>query len=131
MCALPISPHKSISHEASNPVSKIDSSGPSPGTLPTGSWPFSLRRFSVAIADAVACGSSRPSTASRLARASRNRADASARSLLPRRSEEHTSELQSRMRNSYAVFCLKKKKATSGKEQELRLRAEVDRDDSP
>src|SRR3546814_6575433 len=29
-----------------------------------------------------------------------------------RRSEEHTSELQSLMRNSYAVFCLKKKKNT-------------------
>src|SRR3546814_1318372 len=29
------------------------------------------------------------------------------------RSEEHTSELQSLMRNSYAVFCLKKKKNTS------------------
>src|SRR3546814_6454265 len=28
----------------------------------------------------------------------------------PSRSEEHTSELQSLMRNSYAVFCLKKKK---------------------
>src|SRR3546814_10163350 len=28
----------------------------------------------------------------------------------PRRSEEHTSELQSLMRSSYAVFCLKKKK---------------------
>src|SRR3546814_6838788 len=28
----------------------------------------------------------------------------------PKRSEEHTSELQSLMRNSYAVFCLKKKK---------------------
>src|SRR3546814_6387221 len=27
----------------------------------------------------------------------------------PRRSEEHTSELQSLMRISYAVFCLKKK----------------------
>src|SRR3546814_14961876 len=27
----------------------------------------------------------------------------------PRRSEEHTSELQSLMRSSYAVFCLKKK----------------------
>src|SRR3546814_3231172 len=27
------------------------------------------------------------------------------------RSEEHTSELQSLMRNSYAVFCLKQKKA--------------------
>src|SRR3546814_9355951 len=29
--------------------------------------------------------------------------------LAPSRSEEHTSELQSLMRNSYAVFCLKKK----------------------
>src|SRR3546814_7190445 len=28
------------------------------------------------------------------------------------RSEEHTSELQSLMRNSYAVFCLKKKRRT-------------------
>src|SRR3546814_10463406 len=28
---------------------------------------------------------------------------------MARRSEEHTSELQSLMRNSYAVFCLKKK----------------------
>src|SRR3546814_9645602 len=31
----------------------------------------------------------------------------------PTRSEEHTSELQSLMRISYAVFCLKKKKQTS------------------
>src|SRR3546814_7971441 len=31
---------------------------------------------------------------------------------LERRSEEHTSELQSLMRISYAVFCLKKKKQT-------------------
>src|SRR3546814_10278711 len=30
----------------------------------------------------------------------------------PQRSEEHTSELQSLMRISYAVFCLKKKKQT-------------------
>src|SRR3546814_8204366 len=30
--------------------------------------------------------------------------------MTPDRSEEHTSELQSLMRNSYAVFCLKKKK---------------------
>src|SRR3546814_2959181 len=30
-------------------------------------------------------------------------------SIHPRRSEEHTSELQSLMRISYAVFCLKKK----------------------
>src|SRR3546814_4974289 len=34
------------------------------------------------------------------------------RSALEMRSEEHTSELQSLMRSSYAVFCLKKKKST-------------------
>src|SRR3546814_8151082 len=33
----------------------------------------------------------------------------------PDRSEEHTSELQSLMRISYAVFCLKKKKNTDSK----------------
>src|SRR3546814_2583711 len=33
------------------------------------------------------------------------------------RSEEHTSELQSLMRISYAVFCLKKKKHTNIREQ--------------
>src|SRR3546814_6284080 len=32
---------------------------------------------------------------------------------VPHRSEEHTSELQSLMRISYAVFCLKKKKPQS------------------
>src|SRR3546814_3020242 len=32
------------------------------------------------------------------------------REAIPYRSEEHTSELQSLMRISYAVFCLKKKK---------------------
>src|SRR3546814_6645458 len=35
------------------------------------------------------------------------------RVLFPARSEEHTSELQSLMRISYAVFCLKKKKKIS------------------
>src|SRR3546814_9364673 len=34
-----------------------------------------------------------------------------------KRSEEHTSELQSLMRISYAVFCLKKKKETTKKQQ--------------
>src|SRR3546814_1586596 len=38
------------------------------------------------------------------------RAVAAARRDVHRRSEEHTSELQSLMRISYAVFCLKKKK---------------------
>src|SRR3546814_7032418 len=37
------------------------------------------------------------------------------------RSEEHTSELQSLMRTSYAVFCLKKKKKSNTKHK-LRLK---------
>src|SRR3546814_5159055 len=41
-----------------------------------------------------------------------------------RRSEEHTSELQSLMRISYAVFCLKKKKTQQT--NELQQRASVD-----
>src|SRR3546814_10468660 len=36
------------------------------------------------------------------------------------RSEEHTSELQSLMRISYAVFCLKKKNNTQTKKQQQR-----------
>src|SRR3546814_7039500 len=36
------------------------------------------------------------------------------------RSEEHTSELQSLMRISYAVFCLKKKKNKTKKQQQQR-----------
>src|SRR3546814_3197202 len=40
------------------------------------------------------------------------------RYLLPVRSEEHTSELQSLMRISYAVFCLKKKKKTNKEKSE-------------
>src|SRR3546814_4448939 len=38
------------------------------------------------------------------------RIEAAVQSVLEQRSEEHTSELQSLMRISYAVFCLKKKK---------------------
>src|SRR3546814_10597758 len=37
------------------------------------------------------------------------------------RSEEHTSELQSLMRNSYAVFCLKKKKKPNHKTATYKL----------
>src|SRR3546814_9762970 len=37
----------------------------------------------------------------------------------PERSEEHTSELQSLMRISYAVFCLKKKKKNNNKQTNI------------
>src|SRR3546814_8596392 len=42
------------------------------------------------------------------------------REIAGQRSEEHTSELQSLMRISYAVFCLKKKKTTKLLEQHHR-----------
>src|SRR3546814_2150900 len=42
----------------------------------------------------------------------------------PARSEEHTSELQSLMRISYAVFCLRKKKATEYKRPRLNPQTE-------
>src|SRR3546814_10886689 len=51
-------------------------------------------------------GSGEPRSLCRPARASKARA----RGGLWKRSEEHTSELQSLMRISYAVFCLKKKR---------------------
>src|SRR3546814_9247402 len=41
--------------------------------------------------------------------------------LIPVRSEEHTSELQSLMRISYAVFCLKKKKIKTLKKHCARI----------
>src|SRR3546814_3286251 len=78
------------------------------------SFAFATRAFSAAssssMADSVA--SSEISWASDLPRP-RSKASTSpsaASSLFSTRSEEHTSELQSLMRLSYAVFCLKKKK---------------------
>src|SRR3546814_2825756 len=50
--------------------------------------------------------------AASIADASRDNAGKLADQVLHPRSEEHTSELQSLMRISYAVFCLKKKKTT-------------------
>src|SRR3546814_4126625 len=47
-----------------------------------------------------------------LATAEAMKLDGATRNFLGVRSEEHTSELQSLMRNSYAVLCLKKKKNT-------------------
>src|SRR3546814_10049837 len=46
-----------------------------------------------------------------------NQLDLIIRQLEEERSEEHTSELQSLMRSSYAVFCLKKQNKTYNPEQ--------------
>src|SRR3546814_4793494 len=44
-----------------------------------------------------------------------------------RRSEEHTSELQSLMRISYAVFCLKKKKKKKNTPYTLNIKIRIDK----
>src|SRR3546814_6407894 len=70
-----------------------------------GRWasPSLRRRAPHALAPAAAAAECR--------RIDRGKLQRSCRALsLPRRSEEQTSELQSLMRISYAVFCLKKKK---------------------
>src|SRR3546814_8228363 len=54
-------------------------------------------------------GGRREDRVARAARAEGRPAVAQEDLLVVHRSEEHTSELQSLMRNSYAVFCLKKK----------------------
>src|SRR3546814_3967796 len=67
---------------------------------------------SVARSQAAACGQF-AAVAGAGARARRQAARRAA--ALRTRSEEHTSELQSLMRISYAVFCLKKKKQKKNK----------------
>src|SRR3546814_1332257 len=57
-----------------------------------------------------ACGSPAPAPAGQTALP--HSARLVRRDIHPRRAEEHTSELQSLMRISYAVFCLKKKTTT-------------------
>src|SRR3546814_1391908 len=49
---------------------------------------------------------------------------------LGKRSEEHTSELQSLMRISYAVFCLKKKKRQPSRRKRVAVHAENKRSKS-
>src|SRR3546814_1014381 len=67
--------------------------------------------------DAVRCGQCPPNRGAFLRYASAalrpDGCERRAPSLHPVRSEEHTSELQSLMRISYAVFCLKKKSQKS------------------
>src|SRR3546814_1785858 len=91
---------------------------PRPGSTTNPCGSSATQRSSRAIeGDAVvtpAAHTNPPGGAARQRIASRaiSRVRRSARSI---RSEEHTSELQSLMRISYAVFCLKKKKKTQTK----------------
>src|SRR3546814_4582512 len=72
---------------------------------PVSRWPMPLSMYGSPTAMAITTCKWRTATMQRFVRGSgptRKGASAS-------RSEEHTSELQSLMRNSYDVFCLKKK----------------------
>src|SRR3546814_8333907 len=101
-CALPIS----LGRGRKAPVGggraagcQMGRSGIRPGAAPSpgaARLPLPLRRRG---ADAPPCGKGLRAPGRQPA----------ARSKAVHRSEEHTSELQSLMRNSYAVFCLKKK----------------------
>src|SRR3546814_5508569 len=57
--------------------------------------------------------------------ASATRRWSKSRAWTPARSEEHTSELQSLMRISYAVFCLKKKKQNDKKTVEHKQNTDI------
>src|SRR3546814_8924553 len=64
-------------------------------------YPFETEQHDAHVADARACSQ-------RIMNAKRQHLPPQALAGTRRRSEEHTSELQSLMRISYAVFCLKK-----------------------
>src|SRR3546814_1616694 len=71
---------------------------------------YALTYFATMAAGYVALPSSAQLTAAEAAYLLANSGSAAVAASAELRSEEHTSELQSLMRISYAVFCLKKKK---------------------
>src|SRR3546814_2842046 len=94
-CALPIWPRPQVSYPRRNAPSVI-----SQAPRRTMSGPSSIRCWT---SDGVGYGQSH-------APKRYSHEDVRLRNRCRHRSEEHTSELQSLMRISYAVFCLKKKK---------------------
>src|SRR3546814_2187001 len=62
------------------------------------------------IAELLPCATAQEAKRQKPQRGDRRYRQAPGKAITSHRSEEHTSELQSLMRSSYAVFCLKKKK---------------------
>src|SRR3546814_2423814 len=93
-------------HRGECPVSfGADASSLDPGHLVLR---YEVVFYSAACGNISASGSASPMSPTRPANQRASRAT--------RRSEEHTSELQSLMRISYAVFCLKKKTKTAARQ---------------
>src|SRR3546814_6456192 len=84
-----------LRQERGAPFAPLSSRGLSPGPIGIGAWRYLL----------TFAGRRPQALEPRIGARSRGEDNGS-------RSEEHTSELQSLMRSSYAVFCLKKKKTT-------------------
>src|SRR3546814_7393657 len=97
----PLFPYTTLFRSGSQPF--MDAAGAALGELGVDAARIHLERFAATAPTAVPGG--RPSRLRVALDGRRHELD------VPRgRSEEHTSELQSLMRISYAVFCLKKKK---------------------
>src|SRR3546814_2118574 len=98
-----------------------DTSRPSPPSLlpllPRRVWRAALRQTQGERGD---CCAAAPQNRAPLAKSSSSRTWARTW-----RSEEHTSELQSLMRISYAVFCLKKKKRNNSEQYIQQIKNEV------
>src|SRR3546814_4673005 len=121
-CALPISRAKSVVHSGHGVVTKLDGLE-TPRS--TGTWfhgqvldsnervPFGTFLTKSPIGAVFPCtsGRTRPRCTD-LSTCGVDKGKTPGATVTCVRSEEHTSELQSLMRNSYAVFCLKKKKNT-------------------
>src|SRR3546814_2036663 len=91
-----------MTNRSETPASSSNPCSPSPPKFPNHSICFSPALGSNWSSDSCACAKSEKLTDRHIVRAS-------VKCFIGGRSEEHTSELQSLMRTSYAVFCLKKK----------------------
>src|SRR3546814_2384577 len=103
-------------HRCENPRGLDGRSGPVPGPVSCWCSDCGNGRLDGAASDHLRFGKSDPGDPARDREVDprrRDHRDGTIRlSQSDQRSEEHTSELQSLMRISYAVFCLKKKKKT-------------------
>src|SRR3546814_5598766 len=106
----PIAPSSSSTFRTSTglPASSPCTGSPQPQPMRLESWPMGVREAAWWSTSATRCPTDRFSCPAAMVPGSTKLCSLTV--MNRSRSEEHTSELQSLMRISYAVFCLKKKK---------------------